>query len=112
LDQRDKPGELWLWTDFRFGSNAVIQELFDNGYAAGFVLFILALESVWLASRGWGLLRILQALGPAVFIVLALWAALVGASWHWVALTLAASFPLHLLDIRHRMDADPQARGD
>ncbi|MEM7703798.1 MAG: hypothetical protein AAF251_17820 [Pseudomonadota bacterium] len=90
----------------------MIQELFDNGYAAGFVLFILALEAAWLASHGWGWLRILQALGPAVFIVLAVWAALVGASWHWVALALAASFPLHLFDIRYRMNTARQARGE
>ena len=88
----------------------MIQDLFDKGYAADFVLLILTIEAVWLAARSWSWPSILQALGPAVFIVLAVRAALVGASWHWVALALAASFPLHLLDIRRRMASNAEAR--
>jgi hypothetical protein len=42
-------------------------------------------------------------LGPAALIVLGLRAALVGAPWWMVALPLAASLPLHLMDLRARL---------
>ena len=38
-------------------------------------------------------------------IVLGLRAALVGAEWYWVSLPVALAFPLHLLDLRHRLRA-------
>lgn len=76
---------------------------FASGHAADLVLAVLALEAVWLKTRGWGLAKIIGLLGPAVFIVLALRAALVGACWEWVAVLLALSLPLHLLDLRGRM---------
>jgi len=79
--------------------------LFSSGQAADIVLGELALESVWLARRGWGGRRIALALGPAVCIMLAVRAALVGAGWIWVALPLAASFPLHVLDLRERLQS-------
>lgn len=78
---------------------------FMSGHAADLVLAVLALEAVWLKLRGWSAVKIIGFLGPAVFIVLALRAALVGAGWEWVAVLLAASFPLHLMDLRLRMDA-------
>ena len=81
----------------------MMQPFFDSGLAADCVLVVLALEGAWLARRGWSLARIAKALGPAILIVLGLRAALVGADWVWVALPLAASFPLHLLDIRDRL---------
>jgi len=37
-------------------------------------------------------------------IVLGLRGALVGAAWWWIALPLAASLPLHLLDLRARLE--------
>jgi hypothetical protein len=46
-------------------------------------------------------------LGPAALIVLGLRAALVGADWWMVALPLAASLPLHLMDLRKRLAAHP-----
>lgn len=85
----------------------MIESFFSNGHAADLVLAVLALEAVWLKARGWGLVRILGLVGPAVFIVLALRAALVGAGWEWVAVLLALSFPLHLIDLRSRMSSDP-----
>lgn len=84
----------------------MMQALFDSGHAADFVLAVLVIEAVWLARQGWSWTRVAQVLGPAVFIVLAVRAALVGAEWHWVALALMASFPLHLMDIRHRLTRD------
>jgi hypothetical protein len=67
------------------------------------VLAVLALEAIWLTTRGWSVRRIVGLIGPAVFIVLALRAALVGAGWEWVAVLLALSLPLHLMDLRGRM---------
>lgn len=66
---------------------------------------MLAIEAVWLKlAKGWTVPRILGLIGPAVFIILALRAALVGAGWEWVALLLALSLPLHLMDLRARID--------
>ena len=82
----------------------MIEAYFSSGLAADSVLVVLALEALWLRLRhSWSFKRLALALGPAVFIVLAVRAALVGASWHWVALALAASFPLHMLDLRARL---------
>ncbi|UAB78007.1 hypothetical protein INR77_14775 [Erythrobacter sp. SCSIO 43205] len=76
---------------------------FASGHAADLVLAVLALEAVWLKTRGWALATIIGLVGPAVFIVLALRAALVGAGWEWVAVLLALSLPLHLMDLRARL---------
>ncbi|MEM7690617.1 MAG: hypothetical protein AAF291_16505 [Pseudomonadota bacterium] len=84
----------------------MMQALFDSGHAADFVLAVLALEGLWLARKGWTWTRVALALGPAVFIVLAVRAALVGAEWHWIALALMASFPLHLIDMRQRFERE------
>ncbi|MEM6475916.1 MAG: hypothetical protein AAF687_07095 [Pseudomonadota bacterium] len=77
---------------------------FASGHAADLVLAVLALEAVWLTlAKGWRWVSIAGLIGPAVFIVLALRAALVGAGWEWVALLLALSLPLHLMDLRGRL---------
>lgn len=81
----------------------MIETFFAKGHAADFVLAVLALEAVWLKARGWSWLKIAGLVGPAVFIVLALRAALVGAGWEWVAVLLACSLPLHLMDLRGRL---------
>lgn len=85
----------------------MIEAFFSSGLAADGVLVVLALEALWLRLRhGWSALRIAKALGAAVFIVLAVRAALVGAAWYWVALALTASFPLHMLDLWDRLKRD------
>ncbi len=78
-------------------------QFFASGHGADLVLVVLAIEAVWLKLRGWNLTKIAGLIGPAVFIVLALRSALVGAGWWWVALALAASLPLHLMDLRARL---------
>ena len=85
-----------------------MDSFFASGLAADLVLGVLALEGLWLgAARRWSLAAIAGLLGPAVLIVLGLRAALVGADWWWVALPLAASLPLHLYDLRSRLNAGP-----
>jgi hypothetical protein len=82
----------------------LIEMLFDYGYAADVILGVLAIEAAWLVSaRRWSLLAVLGLLGPAALIVLGLRAAMTGADWWWIALPLAASLPLHLMDLRARL---------
>lgn len=76
---------------------------FQSGHAADLILFVLIAEAVWLKLRGWRWSAIAGLVGPAVFIVLGLRAALVGAQWYWIALPLALSLPLHLFDLKGRM---------
>ncbi len=81
--------------------------LFESGHAADVILGVLAIEAVWLRDwRRWSYRRIAGLLGPAVLIVIGLRAAMVGADWWWIALPLAASLPLHLMDLRSRLAAD------
>ena len=79
-----------------------MEALFASGHAADVILAALALEGLWLGSRGWPLRTLLAMLLPAALIVLGLRAALVGAAWPWIALPLALSFPVHLVDVLRR----------
>ena len=79
---------------------------FASGHAADVVLAVLAVEGLWLKLKGWSLAAIAGLLGPAIFIVIGLRAALVGADWWWVAIPLALSFPLHLMDLRSRFASE------
>lgn len=76
-----------------------MEEFFSSGHAIDVVLAVLVGEAAWLKYRRWPSLSILTTLGPAVLMMLGTRAALVGASWIWIALPLAASFPLHLADL-------------
>ena len=80
---------------------------FASGHAADFVLSVLALELPLLLRAGRRLGDVLLLLLPAALMMLGLRAALIGASWPWVALPLAASFPVHLADLLRR-GASPQ----
>lgn len=79
-----------------------IPGFFASGHAADLILSVLAIEFAWLVRRGNKPLDVALALGPAVFIVLALRAALTGADWPLIALPLALSFPIHIADLRRR----------
>lgn len=79
-----------------------MEEFFSSGHAIEVVLAVLAIEAVWLKGRGWQSAPILTTLGPAVLMMLGTRAALTGASWVWIALPLAASFPLHLADLKRQ----------
>jgi len=77
---------------------------FASGHAVDLILVIMAVEAgVLRVKRRMTLYALLLVFGPGVCILLAARAALVGASWPWIALALAASFPLHLLDLRRRL---------
>ena len=75
---------------------------FASGHAADLILIVLAAEFGWLVVRGAKPLDVALALGPAVFIVLALRGALTGADWQMIALPLVLSFPVHLADLKRR----------
>lgn len=76
--------------------------LFASGHAADLVLAVLALEALLLLRAGRALADVLLLLLPGALMMLALRAALVGAPWPWIALPLAASFPVHLADLVRR----------
>jgi hypothetical protein len=75
---------------------------FASGHAADVVLAVLALEALLLLRVGRRQDDVVLLLLPAALMMLGLRAALVGASWPWIALPLAASFPVHLADLLHR----------
>jgi hypothetical protein len=77
--------------------------LFESGHAADLVLAVLFLEFIWLTvvkARGAG--EVAALLLPAAMMMLALRGALIGAQWPWIALPLAAAFPVHMLDLARR----------
>jgi len=82
----------------------MIEAFFTSGHAADVILGVLLIEAAWLRlARRWSWGAVAALLGPAALIVLGLRAALTGADWWWVALPLAASLPLHLMDLRGRL---------
>lgn len=79
-----------------------VSAFFASGHAADLILIVLAAEFVWLVMRGGKALDVALALGPAVFIVLALRGALTGTPWPMIALPLMLSFPVHIADLMRR----------
>lgn len=77
-------------------------EFFASGRAVDVVLAVILIETVYLLWRGWRVSDLALLLLPAVLMLLALRAALVGADWIWIALPLALSFPVHLADLSRR----------
>jgi hypothetical protein len=81
----------------------ILGRFFASGHAADLVLAVIALEFavlVWRRRRP--LSEVILTLGPGACLLLALRCALTGAPWPWIALWLAASFPLHLADVIRR----------
>ncbi len=79
-----------------------VSAFFASGHAADLILAVLAAEFVWLVMRGGKPLDVALALGPAVFIAIALRGALTGADWPLIALPLMLSFPVHMADLMRR----------
>ncbi len=84
-----------------------MEHFFASGRAIDVVLAVLVAEAAWLALSRHRLLAIFAALMPAVLMMLALRAALTGMAWPWIAVPLAAAFPVHLLDLRLRQVSRP-----
>lgn len=89
--------------------------LFDRGHAADLILAIMLAEFVWLTTRGgWHKRAAFFRLVPGALMIVALRCALTGTDWRWIALALAASFPVHLADLaltaRRRATPSPPAR--
>ncbi len=76
--------------------------LFASGHAVDIVLAVMLIEVVVLTLRGRDALTMIIAVLPGAMILLGTRAALTGAAWPCVAGALAASFPLHVLDLRRR----------
>jgi hypothetical protein len=77
---------------------------FASGHAVDLILVIMAIEAgALLMTRRMTPYALVLVFGPGVCILLGARAALVGAGWWWIAVALAASFPLHLLDLRRRL---------
>ncbi|WP_174377472.1 hypothetical protein [Sphingomonas jaspsi] len=75
---------------------------FSSGHAVDVVLLVLLVEAIVLAARGWRVVDVATMLLPAALMLIALRGALTGASWPAMAIPLAASFPIHLADLRRR----------
>jgi hypothetical protein len=75
---------------------------FASGHAADLVLAVLVIEALILLRAGRPAIDVALLLLPGACMMLSLRAALVGASWAWIALPLAASFPVHLADLVRR----------
>lgn len=75
--------------------------LFASGHAVDVVLFVIAIEAIWLRLVArWCWVALVCRLMPGVMMLLALRAALTSGGWPVVALLLALSFPFHLADLR------------
>lgn len=85
-----------------------MRDLFASGRAVDIVLVVMLVEFAVLVVRRAPDQRTATAidlgfaLAPGACILLGLRAALVGASWPWIALWLLASFPLHISDLLRR----------
>jgi hypothetical protein len=82
--------------------------LFASGRVVDFVLVLMAVEAallVWYrrrSGRGVPVAEALVFLFAGACLMLALRAALVGASWEWIAAPMAGAGAAHLLDLRLR----------
>lgn len=80
----------------------------ESGFAVDIVLAVMALEFALLViwpgrmTRAAAAADAIFTLAPGACLVLALRAALTGAAWPFIALWLAAAFPLHLWDVWRR----------
>jgi hypothetical protein len=75
---------------------------FASGHAVDVVLAVMVIEMAVLITAQRSAMTTILASAPGMLILLGLRAALVGASWPWIASALAVSFPVHLLELRRR----------
>ena len=79
-----------------------MEDLFTSGHAVDIVLIVLALEGAFLIARRRKAIDVILMLAPAALILIALRVALTGGNWWIMAILLAASFPVHIADLRRR----------
>lgn len=90
-------------------------EFVQSGRVADLVLLCLVLEAVLLGSWRWRTGRglaggaIAMLIVPGMMLALALRAALTGAWWGWVAISLGAALLAHVADLHRRLRAMPRA---
>ena len=86
-----------------------VTALFTTGVIADVMLAFMVLEAMFLigyrlkTGRGLTPSAVFWVLLPGTCLVLAMRAALVGASWQWVALAVSISLVAHLGDLRQRL---------
>jgi hypothetical protein len=85
-----------------------VSEYFSNGMIALGVLALMVVEGIILTTvfrltgKGVAPLPLICSLSAGAGLVLALFAALVGASWPWIAAALAGSLAGHVADVYFR----------
>ena len=83
-----------------------MQEFVLSGRAVDLVLLVIVVEFIALVAQRRGRLRaaadLFFMLAPGALLLVAVKAALADAGWVLVALPIAASFPLHLIDLLRR----------
>jgi hypothetical protein len=79
-----------------------VTAFFASGHAVDVVLAFMVLEAIFITARGRPALTVILTILPGAAMMLALRAAMTGASWQWIAVWLTVSLPLHLADLRHR----------
>jgi hypothetical protein len=91
-----------------------VETFFLSGHVADMILAVMLVEGVYRSYRhsvtgeGWSPSRIFASLAPGACLVLALRAALTGAGWQWMALTLSLSGVAHAIDgWLRRLDRPP-----
>ncbi len=84
-------------------SPGAVEVLFSSGRVVDLILSIMVLEFGVLSWRARSTATALfLSLAPGACLLLALRAALTGASWIWVASWLTLSLPLHIADLIRR----------
>ena len=83
--------------------------LMQSGALADIVIAVMVLEGLLLLAlrrSRWRSLRtgdVISMLAAGLFLVLALRAALTGAGWPWIAVSLTAAFIAHVVDLRRQL---------
>ena len=79
-----------------------MQSFFTTGHAVDLVLAFMAVEAVVFVMMKRRALTVVLRILPGAVMMLALRAAMTGASRQWVAIWLTVSPPLYLADLRRR----------
>lgn len=90
-----------------------VAELFSSGRVVDLILLFVAGEAILLiacrrhAGPGTAAVELAVCILPGLMLMLALRAALVGAAWPWIAMSLLGALVAHLADLHRRLVARP-----